>query len=119
MVKEEDRNREQKGGEKEEKRKVGSKDEGKRGSKHEVGQSGCVLSAGEECKMEGERAKNKQTNTRGDKQKRMPRTRQRNEAIGIPELAMNSRRLSYRSSYDGLWSPIIWQTASHLSSVSG
>lgn len=34
MVKEEDGNGEQKGGEKEETRKVGSKDEGKRGSKH-------------------------------------------------------------------------------------
>lgn len=34
MVEEEDGNRGQKGGEKEEKRKVGSKDEGKEGSKH-------------------------------------------------------------------------------------
>lgn len=49
----------------------------------------------------------------------MPRTRQRNEAIGIPDLAINSRRLSYRSSYDGLWPPIIRQTASRLPSVSG
>lgn len=54
-----------------------------------------------------------------DKWERIPRTRQRNEAIGIPELAMNSMRLSYRSSYDGLRPPIIGQTASHLSSASG
>lgn len=103
---------------KEEARKVGSEDEGKRGGAQLLDWSACVLSAEEECRVEGEWMKNKQTNTRGDKWERAPSTRQRNEAIGVQDLVMNSRRLSFRSSDDGLWPPSIWQTALHLSSVS-
>lgn len=48
----------------------------------------------------------------------MPRKHQRNEAIGVQDLVTNSRRLSYMSSYDGLWPPSIWQIALYVSSVS-
>lgn len=62
-----------------------------------------VLRAEEECRLEGERDKNKQTNTRVESWERTPSTHQRNEAIGVEDLVMNSRRLSYGSSCDGLW----------------
>lgn len=84
---------------KEEEKKVWSDDEGKCGRPRLQDQSGCALSAEEECRVEGERVKNKKTNTGGDKWERTPCARQGNEAIGIPDLAMNSRRLSYRSSH--------------------
>lgn len=65
MCKEEDdREGQKKEEEKEEERKVGSKDEGEGGSTSLLDPSGCVTSKEEECRVEGERVKNKQKNNK-------------------------------------------------------